>query len=370
MPHHRKFDTLRGVAALVVFLSHVYELYWQRLLGEAAPLSRFWATAGRHAVLVFFLLSGYLIMLSIHDNARRNAGFSAPEYLASRIARIHPPLVGALGIMALVWLAIHLGDLPGKTDYGLPGDLYVMRPRYDIPLSRIATSLLMLGGLTGPNPVLWSLYFEFQLYVLALLVTLGLTAHGGALRGACLVAAALGIAVLTAHDAAFLFYALVWLIGAAAALGTLRGGAAIERRLRAPALGLACVLAALGILQPGALAATGAHPDYAAQLAFCVPYAYLIFFFPGLDGILPAPLARTGDFSYSLYVVHFPLLFLLLSLGQDWMQHSYARTAALSALAVAAIVPLAYAFARVFERPKKFRAALLAAFDGLKPGHA
>ena len=365
MRHHEKFDALRGIAALVVLVSHVVELYWVRLLGVDAPVARIAAAAGRHAVLVFFLLSGYLVTLSILGNVRRNGTFSPREYLAARIARIHPPLLGALAVMAVVWLVIHLGRLPGSASYGLPGDLFVMRPNYAIQPSRVVTALLMLGGLTGPNPPLWSLYFEFQLYVLALLAALALTRRG--VRIACAFGALLGAIALSEHNRSFVFFALVWLAGAAGALWTSRAGAeSVRGRLQPVVFGLAAGLAIGALRHPWALATvTPGMASELAQYALCALYAHAMFFSPVLDKALPPALARTGRFSYSLYVVHYPLLFLLLSFTQNWTQYSYWRAAAVSALALAAIVPFAQAFASVFERPKEFRGLLLSAFDSL-----
>lgn len=367
MRHFEKFDALRGVAALIVFVSHVVELYWVRLLGTDALLARVAAAAGRHAVLVFFLLSGYLITLSILENRRRNGTFSAREYLASRIARIHPPLVGALAVMACVWLVIHLGQLPGSVAYGLPGDLFVMRPRYEIQPSRIITSLLMLGGLTGPDPPLWSLYFEFQLYMLALLVALAATRP--ALRAPAAIGAGLGAIALSKHNPTFVLFALVWCTGAAAALWAARAGAeAARRRLRPFVLALAAGLGIVALFRPWSLASVG--PGFASdlvQVALCGLYAYAMFFSKVLDETLPPALAGTGRYSYSLYVAHFPLLFLLLSLTQDWMQYSYGRTAAVSAFAIVTIVPLARGFAGALEQPKRFRPLVLAALAALTP---
>lgn len=365
MRHLEKFDALRGVAALIVFVSHVVELYWVRLLGADAPLARLAAAAGRHAVLVFFLLSGYLITLSILENRRRTGTFSAREYLASRIARIHPPLVGALALMSGVWLIIHLGRLPGSVAYGLPGDLFVMRPSYEIQPSRIVTSLLMLGGLTGPNPPLWSLYFEFQLYMLALLVALAATRS--AMRAPAALGAVLGGIALSIHNPTFVLFALVWCTGAAAALWADRAET-VRGRLRPFVLLVAAGLGIAALRDPWVLASTGhGLASGLVQIALCGLYAYAMFLSKVLDEALPPALAGTGRYSYTLYVVHYPLLFLLLSLTQDWMQYSYARTAAVSALAIATIVPLARGFAGVLEQPRKFRPLVRAALDALTP---
>ena len=94
--YHPKFELLRGIAAIIVLIVHAIQLYWFRLIGSSNEIALISGLFGRHAVLLFFLLSGYLITLSILTNIIRNQRFDWTEYAAARIARIYPPLIGAI----------------------------------------------------------------------------------------------------------------------------------------------------------------------------------------------------------------------------------------------------------------------------------
>lgn len=130
--HQNKFDMIRGIASIAVLLSHVAQTFLYRLLGVQHPFAHICGTLAHQAVLVFFLLSGYLITLSIVANVRRNGGLDVLEYLAARIARIYPPLIGAILIVLLVSAIIHGLALPGSQHYGVPGDLYAVRSQFSV----------------------------------------------------------------------------------------------------------------------------------------------------------------------------------------------------------------------------------------------
>jgi peptidoglycan/LPS O-acetylase OafA/YrhL len=73
--YHPKFELLRGIAAIIVLIVHAIQLYWFRLIGSSNEIALISGLFGRHAVLLFFLLSGYLITLSILTNIIRNQRF-------------------------------------------------------------------------------------------------------------------------------------------------------------------------------------------------------------------------------------------------------------------------------------------------------
>lgn len=93
----------RGIAAIIVLLGHVSEAYIARFFGSDHLIFQTSGTIARHAVLIFFLLSGYLITVSIMINIRRNAYFSVVDYLSARISRIHPPFLGAIIVVLVCW---------------------------------------------------------------------------------------------------------------------------------------------------------------------------------------------------------------------------------------------------------------------------
>jgi peptidoglycan/LPS O-acetylase OafA/YrhL len=145
-------DLLRGVAALVVVLHHATYYFTPRLRAGMVD----WFDPGLYGVLVFFLVSGYIIPASLERHGR------VRSFWISRVARIHPLLTVAC-VITLVPFVLGVRDLRA----GLS--------TYD-PVTAVLAHLTMLQDVLGvPNAinVLWTLSYEmaFYLLVVALYVT-------------------------------------------------------------------------------------------------------------------------------------------------------------------------------------------------------
>ncbi|MCO5972655.1 acyltransferase family protein [Actinoallomurus soli] len=146
-------DLLRGIAAMVVALHHATYYYVPRW---RAGLGIDWFDPGLYGVLVFFLVSGYIIPASLerHGQVRR--------FWISRVLRIYPLLTTACAITLLPYL---LGVR------GLRAGLEAYRPATAV----LAHLTMLQDVLAVPNVinVLWTLSYEmlFYLLVVALFVT-------------------------------------------------------------------------------------------------------------------------------------------------------------------------------------------------------
>jgi peptidoglycan/LPS O-acetylase OafA/YrhL len=145
-------DLVRVCAACLVYLYHSNQRW---LTEEKLPLSNY----GHSAVVVFFVLSGYVIAY-VADVKERDW----IRYTSSRVARIFSVVLPAIGItVALDFLG--RTQLPGI--YGYPFDNFV---------ARIGASLLMLNEVWWisityfSNVPYWSIAFEFWYYFLFALV--------------------------------------------------------------------------------------------------------------------------------------------------------------------------------------------------------
>lgn len=133
----RKLNTLRGLAALIVVLSHYCNESgkFAYLLGEGA---------GQYGVMLFFLLSGFLMALLYLDKPCNSSAISS--FLIARVARVLPLyLFVVIGSFALLSAGIGTGIV------------YEIRSGADL-LSHV----LMLSG----KSVLWTIPPEIQFYVL------------------------------------------------------------------------------------------------------------------------------------------------------------------------------------------------------------
>jgi peptidoglycan/LPS O-acetylase OafA/YrhL len=142
-------DALRGVAALVVALHHAVGYYTpglRRAMGERIDL-------GTVGVLVFFLVSGYIVPASLERRGDVRA------FWIGRFFRIYP----------LVAVACAIGILP--VVLGLR-ELRAGLGSYD-PVLALVAHLTMLQDLLGvPNAmnVLWTLSYEMAFYLLVVAV--------------------------------------------------------------------------------------------------------------------------------------------------------------------------------------------------------
>jgi|tagenome__1003787_1003787.scaffolds.fasta_scaffold15188452_1 peptidoglycan/LPS O-acetylase OafA/YrhL len=74
-----RFDVARGLAALVVFIAHINQIFVWRFFQPVSWPEMISGWAARAAVLAFFLLSGMLITKSILSNIKRNGYFEPVE---------------------------------------------------------------------------------------------------------------------------------------------------------------------------------------------------------------------------------------------------------------------------------------------------
>lgn len=167
-------DLLRGSAAVVVVLEH-----WRNLLfvdyGQIASHRLLYApmyvltSAGHQAVLVFFVLSGYLISGSIFRMVTRG-GWSWKVYLTHRLVRLWVVLVPGLLLCAICdntgrWLGFAPGLYGGRSGNHLVGDVALRLAPWIF-----AGNVLFLQAIRvpefGSDGALWSLAYEFWFYVL------------------------------------------------------------------------------------------------------------------------------------------------------------------------------------------------------------
>ncbi|MGL4812381.1 MAG: acyltransferase family protein, partial [Beijerinckiaceae bacterium] len=280
--------------------------------------------AASFAVGLFFVISGFLIAQSIRSRIG-HTGFDAAGFAAARARRILPPFLFALLVTIVAVGFIHALGLYGSDAYRLPGDAESFRGRASITLREILWTLTLsynllpgYGQMVSFNGPLWSLSFEVWLYAAA-----GFWATGQYnRRWGGMVAALAIVAVPTVMDnRLFTIFAAIWLSAFAFGMGWGRARPRSFGRV-APLLAAVCLMASI-------LMAT-ASPGYRALLF--APYGLLAanMLYVGHIAVVsvlvmgwalqPDPeVAKRGsahevldqrsrDFSYTLYVTHFPLM--------------------------------------------------------------
>jgi peptidoglycan/LPS O-acetylase OafA/YrhL len=285
-------DGLRFAAAFAVFLSH-YAV--GRISGGF-----FWPVAdyGRTSVLVFFVLSGFVIAWVTETRER-----SLDDYCLARAARLYSVMIPAFIVTAA------LDYLGGAIDPRLYGPEWGHSTTH--PVLGFALSAVFLGEswtlemLPGFNLPFWSLNYEAWYYALF--------AAAWFLRGRRRIAAVGGAALLAGPK--ILVLLPIWLLGVAA----WRWRADLPRRLGGPLV----VVSLTGFI---ALEALGGqqlfwHPRTRWLPPSYSPYDYIIgalvaLLIVGLaNARLPLPGFRferavrwLAGASFGLYLLHYPLL--------------------------------------------------------------
>lgn len=301
-------DFWRGFSSLGVALFHAREILWIGLrqyislgnvafdLPAIAVLATLPATFGFLGVPFFFVLSGYCIHAS-HGKALmadKSYRLNIRRFAWKRAVRIYPPFCAALVITAALD-TVSRSYLP---DYSKLGD---------ISLYAFFMNLLTLQNITvfpyGSNTPLWSLAVEMHIYI-AYPLLFALRRRTGLLGSMAVIALInlLSLAItMTSSLAIFTNYLTVWWAGAIVAEQSERMSSS------------KWVFAGLGLIAAGC-AALQASELLAFQLggvgfAVLLSGSFRFKLIPLLGGVF----ITLGQFSYSLYLIHLPVLVLIAS---------------------------------------------------------
>lgn len=169
-PRFRSLDGLRGIAALVVVLYHVFEIARPYLIMRSGPAPldgltpySWWMTtpasilvAGPQAVYVFFVLSGLVLTLPVIRNPR----FDWISYYPRRIARLYLPALASLAFAVLL-----VALIPRVGNQEPPGS-WILRFALTLNPAGIAREATLTTISPMYNGPLWSLYLEVAFSVL------------------------------------------------------------------------------------------------------------------------------------------------------------------------------------------------------------
>lgn len=313
--HSIVISVARGLAALIVAAAHLRAEMYPGLRTLSDPSLWFQGFAfvtgfAHQAVLVFFVVSGWLVGGSLLNKIDQPGAVS--NYAIDRVTRLWTVLIPTFVLTLVFGFAV--GQLqPGSLDFSVANDYSA---------ATFAGNLFGLQDVVldefGGNYALWSLANETWYYVMFPLLVIAFTARRRVLRLACGAALTLAVVVL---PEAIVMYSLVWLLGVAFSRIRIDCSAGLRWAWLVPLLAASAYFRLTADNDRFDQATLGM--DLLLGLMFLALLSSLRFR-AAPTSTLARPIASFGkffaDFSFSLYVLHLPLIFLLKHLVQTELE--------------------------------------------------
>ena len=333
-------DGIRGLAALFVVVHHCWLMSFHGYPSNTGPSWLGFLLYGHFAVVVFITLSGFSLAIS---PARKGWQLGSKSVFGQRRAwRILPPYWAALAFSVAITLLS-----------GVPQPSSAMPDAKSVVVYGLLAQDIFASPV--PNGAFWSIAVEAQLYLVFPLLVLFMRRYGwwAVLASATLPVVAIGL--LAPHVS--IVDKLVRLTPQFAplfAMGLVAAGiiSAPERIRRLPLQWLAA-LAALPVL----VLILVKHSNWTVNHFFWVDMAVgpaIALMLAAVAIRRPAPLVwllgtrpvrSLGLFSYSLYLVHAPIVVII---ARKYVQPHISSPMQMFWLTLAIAVPVSLLFARVF----------------------
>ena len=361
-PHYALLDGLRGVAALLVVIYHIFEgfAFAETTNGEGSGLIST-LNHGHIAVDFFFILSGFVISYAYDDRWQK---MTLGGFFKRRLIRLHPMLVMGAVIGTITFLIAGREQWDGT-----------VTPIGGVALALLLTSLMIpaLPGsmhevrgngemfpLNGPQ---WSLFFEYIGNIIYALIIRRLSTRQ--------------LAVLVALLAALHTWIFVWdlsgydSVGIGWTIDTINFWGGLVRMLFPFTVGMLlartfkprkikytfwiCSAILLATFAVPYIASEGALSLNSLYEVVCIAFVFPIIVWLGACGSTEGSTGRIsgllGDLSYPLYIVHYPVMYLFYAWLIDKHFYSFEDTLLMPTIVVAVSIALAYACLKLYDEP-------------------
>lgn len=320
----RTLDALRGLAALAVCWYH-FVLCFD--VANRYPWLNAVSSLGERGVEVFFVISGFVIPLSMAAGGYRVPAFG--RFVWKRLLRLHPPYVASLVVV------IGLLVLKRSTGHEAPAGALSSAVQPDVLLSHLtlAADLFKQMWLT---PVYWTLAIEFQFYLFVGLAFPLLVHRSGAVRSAALAAMLVApyATAVVAPPGTWMRPFLTWWLAA-----FMLGAAAFQHRR---GLMNTAALAGWTAVAGGSMAYSHGVTSAGAAVLATVLIAGV-----RLDW---RPLILLGEVSYSFYLTHMAIGGRVLNAGARYADGAASRFVLVAAALVASLA-VAWVLYKLVEVP-------------------
>jgi peptidoglycan/LPS O-acetylase OafA/YrhL len=346
----------RWVAAFLVVFGHVYNISmddYRNVVDPSLPLraAHYFAGFGHMAVIVFFVISGFLIGGQTILNTTLKS-FNMIDYLIHRFSRIYTVFIPALIVSFLIdRLGIQYFNGTGIYTHPDPsfysnsfGTNMAKHLSFNVFVGNLMQLQTIIVSSLGSNGPLWSLANEWWYYVLFGFCML---AYRSGLMLTRVIAGGAIMATISVLPLNISLWLVVWGIGAGVAL--LDRCWAGRPFFAGAAVMVGCLIAARWIDSRGMN--TGVATQLALDLTVALGYSAAVVCAKNLKdrrklGSLHRALA---SFSYTLYLVHFPAIVFLAAFMKDVLDIGFERPPSVATMIYAgALLAMLYGYAWIF----------------------
>lgn len=360
-PRYELLDGLRGVAAMLVIVYHFGEAFATSAVDQMM-------NHGYLAVDFFFVLSGFVIGYA-YDGRMRGGDLGWRGFMVRRVIRLHPMVVLAVALGALAYVAQGSVRWDGSPVGAGALALALVAGLFLIPMPvGVAGDVRGNGEMFPLNGPSWSLFFE---YVGSVMYALLLWRLSRRWLAAFVAASGVGLCwVLLGNMSGAYHLGVGWSMGSLGWLGGLLRlsysfGAGLllqrvmnRRRVRGAfwlcSLALVVLLSMPYVTADGEVSAGNAVYDAVCTLVLFPALVYVGACGSVTDRVSAGVCGWLGRLSYTVYMVHYPLMYLFYA----WVwsgERSAVDVAAVCVAMTVAIVVLAWAASRYYDEPVRRR---------------
>lgn len=308
---------LRSIAVMIVCFCHFAKPLSEGFLFSGAFLAL--NTFGKYGVEMFFVISGFVIPLSMEKGKYAIGDYFT--FLYKRLVRLHPAFLAAIALTLII-------------------TYFSFKSRHEAfpeTTTSILRSIFLYGNL-GFNPVFWTLFIEAQFYLFIGLFFIVLKKHTNLSLFVIIPALLILSQTPFANNIRLLKHLDFFLIGTVGFLLHIDHG---QKQVNYLVLILLIAFSFFFCDIPGIVDSV---PAAIASL-----FAILVILF--YNGKIVVPAKFIGKISYSLYLTHFPVGTKFIRLFMRFVNPAYGWILFFAAFAAA--IPVAWLFNRFIETPSE-----------------
>lgn len=362
-PHYELLDGLRGVAAILVLIYHIFEgfAFAESTNGEGSGLITT-LNHGHIAVDFFFILSGFVISYAYDD---RWGKMSLGGFFKRRLIRLHPMLIMGAVVGMISFLLTGCQQWSGEVTPISWVMIALLLTIFMVPaLPGLPYEVRGNGEMFPLNGPMWSLFFEYIGNILYALVIRRLSTKLLAVLTAILgvLHAWIFIGDLSGYDS----------VGIGWTIDTINFWGGLVRMLFPFSMGMLlartfkprevkgafwiCSAMLVAVFAVPYIAKSGAISLNSLYEVVCIAVIFPIIVWLGAcgkggDNYTGRINNFLGELSYPLYIVHYPIMYIFYKWLIENRCYTLGDTLGLSALVVLSSVALAYACLKLYDEP-------------------